>query len=417
MNIAASTKLNNFLHKKLNVNDVEEWSRSPKITKQFYNKDIKIRLGLTCVGFIQKKNQSVSHALFKKSKYKKNDKLIKISAKIFIVAAGGIASNQLILNSIKKKDGLKLLSKNLIGKFYMCHLSESIADIKLLANMGNFFFGFTRLNGGYSRRLIKFPMNYLKKKNLLNISFYIKNLDISNYRHKNGLLSIIYLILSLPFVNKLFAPKSIIKKVKGRNEKKYSQHLVNIFKDPFSIIRTLFFLFYSKVFKRDDYVSRFLFQPSKDYNGLQFISEQEPKASCKLILSKSRNYLGQQKIDVDFKWSKNDIKSIIKAHYLLDKILRKNNLGKLIFHHPRNKLFKFLNNNCIDGIHQLGGLRMGTNFNNGVTNNFGQLFGAKNVFISSTALFPTGGSSAPTFTLVALVFRQVNYIIKYFKFF
>jgi choline dehydrogenase-like flavoprotein len=181
------------------------------------------------------------------------------------------------------------------------------------------------------------------------------------------------------------------------------------------IFRFLYSLFYSRLFSKDRYLSRFLFQPCKSSNGLQFIAEQEPKIYCKLNLSRKKNHFGQRKINVNFKWSRRDISSIIKAHYLLDSILKKNNFGKLIFHFPKNKLFKFLKNNCIDGTHQLGGLRMGKNYKNSVTNSYGQLFGASNVFISSSATFPVGGASAPTFTLIALIFRQVQFIIKNFK--
>jgi len=81
----------------------------------------------------------------------------------------------------------------------------------------------------------------------------------------------------------------------------------------------------------------------------------------------------------------------------------------------KKKLFSFIKKNCIDGAHQIGGLRMGTNYKNGVTDKYGKLFGLKNVFISSTALFPTGGASTPTFMLISLVFRQVDFIIKNLK--
>lgn len=417
LNIGNSSKFKNKknfkLDPNLNINCNEIWSSSPEVQKKniFKNKDIK--LGYTCVGFIQKNKKNVSYALFKRSN---KDKIIKISAKIFIVACGGLASNKLILNSMNEKKGLKLQSKKLVGKYYMGHLSECIANIQFSSKIKEkIFFGLINESGTYTRRLIKFSKNFLIKNKLLNIQFYLKNPDISNPTHNDGLLSLIYLVLKIPIINNLFAPKTIIKKIKNRKNEKILKHIYNLVKNPKSIIYGLCNLFYSKFIKREKYPTRFLFKPIYDFNGLQFLAEQKPNLSCEIFLLKKKDSLDLRKAVVDFNWSKKEINSIIKSHLLLDDILKKKNLGKLVFNVPKKKLFSFIKKNCIDGAHQIGGLRMGTNYKNGVTDKYGKLFGLKNVFISSTALFPTGGASTPTFMLISLVFRQVDFIIKNLK--
>ncbi len=46
----------------------------------------------------------------------------------------------------------------------------------------------------------------------------------------------------------------------------------------------------------------------------------------------------------------------------------------------------------------------------GVTNSYGQLFSIPNISVSGSALFPTGGFSNPTMTIVAMAFMQAaNY--------
>jgi choline dehydrogenase-like flavoprotein len=46
----------------------------------------------------------------------------------------------------------------------------------------------------------------------------------------------------------------------------------------------------------------------------------------------------------------------------------------------------------------------------GVTDGYGRLWGTQNVFIASSAIFPTSGQANPTLTMVALAVRQAEYI-------
>ena len=62
------------------------------------------------------------------------------------------------------------------------------------------------------------------------------------------------------------------------------------------------------------------------------------------------------------------------------------------------------------GNHHIGGARMAKTSEKGVTNSYGQLFSIPNISVSGSALFPTGGFSNPTMTIVAMAFMQAaNY--------
>ena len=60
--------------------------------------------------------------------------------------------------------------------------------------------------------------------------------------------------------------------------------------------------------------------------------------------------------------------------------------------------------------HESGGARMGTDPNNSVTNKWGQVWDAPNVFVSSTALYPTMSGFNPTVTIFAEAYRQGAFI-------
>jgi len=60
------------------------------------------------------------------------------------------------------------------------------------------------------------------------------------------------------------------------------------------------------------------------------------------------------------------------------------------------------------GNHHIGGARMADSPKDGVTNVYGQLFSVPNISVTGSALFPTGGFSNPTMTIVALALMQAS---------
>ncbi len=65
--------------------------------------------------------------------------------------------------------------------------------------------------------------------------------------------------------------------------------------------------------------------------------------------------------------------------------------------------------------HNTGTARMSTDPQEGVTNGWGQTHDVKNLFISDGSLLSTPGSANPTLTIVALVLRQAEHIVREMK--
>lgn len=65
-------------------------------------------------------------------------------------------------------------------------------------------------------------------------------------------------------------------------------------------------------------------------------------------------------------------------------------------------------NYAADTFHMMGGARMGTNATNSVVDSNLRVHGVDNLWIASCAVFPTGGSSNPTFTMMALTLRLAD---------
>lgn len=62
--------------------------------------------------------------------------------------------------------------------------------------------------------------------------------------------------------------------------------------------------------------------------------------------------------------------------------------------------------------HNLGTARMSEEPQDGVTNSFGQCHDVSNLFVSDGSLFASSGAENPTLTIVALVLRQADYLLR-----
>ncbi len=63
-----------------------------------------------------------------------------------------------------------------------------------------------------------------------------------------------------------------------------------------------------------------------------------------------------------------------------------------------------------DTFHPMGGLRMGTDAEASVVDTTLKVHGLANLYVASCAVYPSGGSSNPTFTLMALTLRLADHL-------
>jgi choline dehydrogenase-like flavoprotein len=68
-----------------------------------------------------------------------------------------------------------------------------------------------------------------------------------------------------------------------------------------------------------------------------------------------------------------------------------------------------------DSFHHMGATRMGSSPDNGVVNSDLRLFGVRNGYVCSSSVFPSGGFSNPTHTLIALAVRLAEHLAERLK--
>lgn len=393
---------------------LERWSLPTNFRKVYLDdlknsQQITLVTNLTCVNLSYNLNEkTVSKAVFKD----KHLNIYKITSQYFILAGGGLESTRLLMSSNKNNYYSAGDFSGLLGKFYQGHISGKIANIRFTTDPEKTIYSFEKdENSIYVRRRFTVSKEKLLSSQMLNFAAWLDNPAISEPSHKNGILSFAYIMLKLPVIGNLLAVPAIRNKI-IKNKGSVVLHIRNIL---FSIVDTVNFAMRFFVFRflAKRKIPGFFTKSLANQYSLHYHAEHAPSLSSFVNLSDNMDKLGVYKLDVNLHYSDLDVDSVIKGHDLIDKWLRKNNYGKLIYH--CNDLNKSIYEQASDGYHQIGTTRMSDNLKEGVVDSNCKVFGLKNLFICSSSVFPTSGQANPTFSIVALAIRVANFLSNHGK--
>jgi len=141
---------------------------------------------------------------------------------------------------------------------------------------------------------------------------------------------------------------------------------------------------------------------------LAHMAEQVPNPASRVMLTADRDRLGLNRVRLNWQLSPIDILSVVRTQRILDAELRRAVLGRLLIQmrdaSPPQNLH--------GGYHHMGTTRMHVNPRQGVVNENCQVHGVSNLFIAGPSVFPTGGYANPTLTIVALAVRLADHVKK-----
>lgn len=152
----------------------------------------------------------------------------------------------------------------------------------------------------------------------------------------------------------------------------------------------------------------------RDQNGfvksyrVKFVSEQVPHKESRVNLGDEFDALGQRKLEVAWRFTQQDMYSINMAIKLLSERIEKAGLGTFDFGEKPPRL-----ENMTDAAHQMGTTRMADSPKKGVVDINCKVFGTENIFVASSAVFPTGPSYSPTYTILALSRRLGRHLLNF----
>ncbi len=145
------------------------------------------------------------------------------------------------------------------------------------------------------------------------------------------------------------------------------------------------------------------FQPVGNVN---FNWEQEPVDANQITLSTAQDIFGDPVVDLQWKLQPNDMRTLQEASRLVKEELQ----DRLQLVTDYRYTVAPVDPDILMGDHPMGATRMSSSPATGVVDPNSRVWGTNNLFVASSSVFPTGGWSNPTLTIVALARRLAAHL-------
>ena len=140
--------------------------------------------------------------------------------------------------------------------------------------------------------------------------------------------------------------------------------------------------------------------------------EQRPDCESRIRLSDERDALGMRKVILDWRISRDEHETLSFYAQELRALFCKHGLATVPW--PAQVPHEdepWYGSNQRDTFHMMGGTRMGADPATSVVDSSLKVHDLRNLYVVSCGVFPTGGSSNPTFTMMALAFRLADQLL------
>jgi choline dehydrogenase-like flavoprotein len=312
-----------------------------------------------------------------------------VEARHYVLAAGGIENARLLLLSNEVSAGGLGNQHDLVGRFFMAHPHTKRRLVVPTRRLASGLYGELFHSRGLMAR-ISLPDALQRQERLLN---YSANLHPIYFAHDSlGWLALRKAFLSLspsrrsdPFVR--FPP--------------YGRKGLSL-RQVFDMVRQ---------FDRTAIAGLLrLFQPDRFISGFELESkpEQAPNPDSRVTLDGDRDAFGLRRVKVDWRMLPIDRRTAVRGEEIIDAELRRLGIGSMAPLSPGE--IEAWPADLDGGWHQLGTTRMHDDARHGVVDANARVHGMSNLFIAGGSVFPTGGTTPPTLTIVALALRLAAHL-------
>ena len=336
-----------------------------------------------------------------------------VAAEDVIVAAGGLESTRLLMCSPGRGGRSVGDHSGQLGHWYMAHLEGAIADLVLSTPA---IYRYERdIDGSYVRRRFAFTESYLFDHGLPNISGWIANPELADAAHRNAQLSLTYLALISP-LGFLLAPTAQRLSLTGckipgtpygmATRSSVWAHIRNLLRHPIETIQFSVDFGIRRVFARGRKPPGFFVGNAANRYPFQYHAEHLPHYDSCVRLSEDVDDLGMPKLDIDIRFTDDDIEGVLAAHRHWDSHLRASGVGRLEYR--ADDLVAAVRERTGGGFHQIGTTRMSKDPEKGVVDENLAVHGVPNVHVVSSSVFVTSGQANSTFMIVVFAIRLIE---------
>lgn len=316
-------------------------------------------------------------------------KMFWVSAKVFILAVGGIENPRLLLASNKvQSDGLGN-QHDLVGRFFMEHPYLISGKVRLSSPAALYTQANFRVGETFMGTALGLSKAVQEREQILNFSARILPVQEEWVEAFN----------SLRFGERQAKEHKAFPTIhEGRKYKREASVVKNLGKVIANLDRVA-----AKAY------TKLVNSKSGECNfcDTHLISEQAPNPDSRVTLSAERDRLGLQRVQLDWRLSPIDKYTIARSQQIIAEEFERSGLGRLQIELTDDDTSW----QAVAGsYHHIGTTRMSTNPKLGVVDEHCQVHGINNLYVAGSSVFPTSGLSNPTLTIVALAIRLADHL-------
>jgi choline dehydrogenase-like flavoprotein len=328
-----------------------------------------------------------------------------VRAKTYVLATGGLEVTRLLLASRSvHKSGIGN-AQDLLGRFYISHLTGNAGTIHFRGGYGEYFWKYVMSEGVYCKRLMRVTHAAQRRNGLLNLAATATHMEFHDPSHGSGVLSSVYLAKRY-LLGRI--PPEFSRELSDSKYHHLLKHATNVLFSPVEMLR-----FADTWTRRRFLASRKL--PSVELhndNGiytLHFDAEQSPNFDSRVTLSDELDELGTPRLVVDWRMNRGDAESVSRSIELIARDLESAGIAKL---NIKPDLANDVYAHNVVGSHHIGTTRMGSSPSTGVVDSECRVFGIPNLYVASSSVFPTSSYVNPTLQIVAMAIRIAAHITR-----
>ncbi len=326
-------------------------------------------------------------------------KRFRVAARAVVLAMGGLETARLLLASKGVTPAGVGNEHDAVGRYYMCHIAGNVGTLTVQGTPQDVRHGYEiSPEGIYCRRRLSIAPEHQRRHGLANAVARLHFPRIPDPRHRNGVLSGMFLVrglISYEYGKRLNdgTPPSL-----GL----YARHMRNIMADPLDTAAFLAHWLTRRTLAHRKFPSVILRNRTNRFS-LEVHGEQIPRPDSRVTLLDKTDALGMPQLRVDWRYSPEDIESVERTLDLFAQEFERSGAGRLEYN--RGTLEEDLLRFGAYGGHHIGTTRMGCDPRTSVVNADCQVHSVRNLFIAGSAVFPTSSQANPTLTLIALSLR------------
>jgi choline dehydrogenase-like flavoprotein len=404
--------LDDFDNEELTSANVERWSPPTNFGKRYkamlrQAPKLRVLLGGHAVHIqLNADGKSVRHITAAAG----GDHRFSVTARSYVLAAGGLENARLLLNSDDVASGGVGNAADLVGRFYMSHLTGVVEKVTMAEPRPVLRSAFEKDAGGvYVRRRFALTPYAQQTHQVGNAIATLHRPPISSAVHRDPLFSAAFLAKHYGHVARQGSAGAVLAALRASTDvqREHWSVIASTRADSISSIGRIF---------RDRYLSKrrlpsVLAPPTAAEHHILYQTEHAPNRHSRILLSGERDALGLRRLTARPAFSEVDTETVIELHRVLAERLNKTGFGQVDFSEPqlREHLGDY-SRHFNSQAHHLGTTRMSAGPSTGVVDPNCEVHDVRGLFVAGGSVFPTGGHANPTLTMVALAVRLAEHL-------